>query len=232
MNGWIKLHRKIEKHWIFKDSEKLRSWIIILLTVNHNTKKMLIGEQLFICKRGQSLNSLDTWGRLFGRGWNKSRVRRLFSLLQKDSMIELKNEQKTTRLTVCNYDSYQETRNVSETSLKQDRNASETSLTPNKKEENNKNDKEGKEESVINKNTHPALISFRNNVFKESKEMNIDDHIALKFFEYWSAIEINSKQFLFQVTENFALTNKLKGWIRIESENKTIEKIDYNQDVL
>ena len=87
-------------------------------------------------------------------------------------------------------------------------------------------------ESVIDIKTHPALISFRNNVFKVSKEMNIDDHIALKFFEYWSAIEINSKQFLFQVTENFALTNKLKGWIRIEAENKTDKKIDYTQDVL
>ncbi len=84
-------------------------------------------------------------------------------------------------------------------------------------------------ESVIDIKTHPALISFRNNVFRESKEMNIDDHIALKFFEYWSAIEINSKQFLFQVTENFALTNKLKGWIRIEAENKT-ETFDKNWD--
>jgi len=86
-------------------------------------------------------------------------------------------------------------------------------------------------ESVINLKTPPALISFRNNVFKEAKEMNISESVALKFFEYWSAIEINSKQFLFQVTDNFALTNKLKGWIRIESENKK-ENYDYKEDIL
>ena len=95
-----------------------------------------------------------------------------------------------------------------------------TNITDKESVNVNDNVNDNVKESVINKNTHPALIAFRNNVFKESKEMDIDEKIALKFFEYWSAIEINSKQFLFQVTDNFALTNKLKGWVKIEDKNK------------
>ena len=82
-------------------------------------------------------------------------------------------------------------------------------------------------------NTHPALISFKNNVLREAKEMAIDEKTALEFFEYWSAIEINSKQFLYQVTNNFALTNKLKGWVRIKNNSETESKdYDYTKNVL
>ena len=97
---------------------------------------MNLGNKLINCKRGDSLNSLDTWAKLFGKGWNKSKVRRFFKLLESDNMIVTKNEQKTTRLTVCKYDSYQEVRNADETQVKRKRNASETQVTPNKNDNN------------------------------------------------------------------------------------------------
>ena len=64
-----------------------------------------IGYDLYDCKRGQSIQSLKTWG----YNWNVSKdtVRNFFKLLEKDRMIILENLKKTTRLTVCNYDSYQ-----------------------------------------------------------------------------------------------------------------------------
>ena len=45
-NGWIQLHRTIHKHWIWKDANKLKWWLDILLTVNHVDAKNLIGSQL------------------------------------------------------------------------------------------------------------------------------------------------------------------------------------------
>ena len=94
----------MQKHWIFSDAEKLRAWMIILFVVNFEPKKVVIKNSMYVCGRGESLLSLDSWAREFGGKWNKSAVRRFFTLLQNDSMIVLKSEQKTTRLTVCNYD--------------------------------------------------------------------------------------------------------------------------------
>jgi len=140
MEGWISLHRKIVDHWIYSNTKmsNLEAWLHILLTVNHANTKCNIKNTLYYVKRGQSLKSLDTWGKEFG--WDKSKVRRFFKLLESDNMIVTKSEQKTTRLTVCNYDSYQGKRNADETQMKRKRNADETQVTPNNNDNNGNND--------------------------------------------------------------------------------------------
>lgn len=145
MEGWIKLHRKIQNHWLFEEKRemsKLEAWITILMDVNHCEKKVLIKGKLYQIKSGESVNSLDTWAKRFR--WNKSKVRRFMNLLQTDNMIVLKSDNKTTHLTVCNYDSYQVERHANDTETKRKRNANETQTTPNKnvkKEKNDNNDK-------------------------------------------------------------------------------------------
>jgi hypothetical protein len=123
--NWIKVYRDIRKHWIWKDAEYLRAWLTIIMEVNYKEKKVLINSKLFICQRGQSLNSLETWSRLFGY-WGKTKTRRFFNLLDKDDMIRHKSETVTTRLTVLNYDKYQGSRNADETQMKRERTADET----------------------------------------------------------------------------------------------------------
>jgi hypothetical protein len=146
MSGWIKLDREITSHWIFKDEWKFRNWIDLLTLVNHSEQKVNIKGTVLTCKRGETLCSLDT----LARRWNcdKSKVRRFLKLLESDSMIELKSEHITTRLTICKYDTYQGERNEDETQVKHKRNASETQMTP------NKNDKKE------NKNTIPEFSEF------------------------------------------------------------------------
>lgn len=154
MKGWISIHRSITSHWLYPKGRpftKYEAWITILLEVNHTDKKESKGFNLIECKRGESINSLDTWAKLFH--WNKSKVRRFFIMLQNDSMIETKSVQKTTHLKVCNYDSYQDQRNDSETKLKRKRNDSETELTPN----NNVN----KENNVNNDNKKDTYTEIR-----------------------------------------------------------------------
>jgi hypothetical protein len=137
MSGWIKLDREITSHWIFKDSWKFRNWIDLLTLVNHSEQKVNIKGTVITCNRGETLCSLDT----FARRWNcdKSKVRRFFKLLQDDSMIVLKSEHITTRLTICNYDTYQGERNADETQMKRKRHASDTQTTPNKNDKKEKN---------------------------------------------------------------------------------------------
>jgi uncharacterized phage protein (TIGR02220 family) len=151
--GWISVHRKIQNHWLWQSKEpydNLKAWLDILLTVNHSEQKVLIKGTLYTVKRGESIMSLDSWASRWK--WNKSKVRRFLNLLQSDSMIELKNERKTTRLTVCNYDSYQDRRNANETHMKHIRNADETLATPNNNDNNDNND------NNENKGTYPTKV--------------------------------------------------------------------------
>lgn len=136
MSGWIKVNREISEHWIYQDAWKFKCWFDLLLIANHSETKVNIKGKILICKRGETLRSLDT----LSKRWNaeKSTVRRFLKLLEKDNMIVMKSEQVTTRLTICNYDSYQLEGNGSETQTKRKRNASEKCLTPNKNEKNEK----------------------------------------------------------------------------------------------
>jgi hypothetical protein len=157
-NGWIKLYRSIKNHWLLEKNRPLtffEAWTFILLEVNHSGQELRIGYEVLKCQRGESLNSLDTWAKLFN--WHKSKVRRFFKLLEKDSMVELKKCKKSTHLRVCNYDIYQGERNASETQVKRRRNASETDVTPNK---NDKNVNKGKKDYISPKTFYDSELSL------------------------------------------------------------------------
>jgi len=139
--GWISIYRSIFTHWLAPTNRPftdLEAWIYILVNVNHSTRKVRLGNSIIECKRGESINSLDTWAKAFK--WNKSKVRRFLNVLQNDNMIRLKSVQKTTHLTVCKYDSYQQMRNDNETIVKHKRNDSETIVTPNNNVNNYNNE--------------------------------------------------------------------------------------------
>jgi hypothetical protein len=105
-SGWIKIYRKVKDHWVFVDPY-FRAWVIILFSVNWEDKKTLIHGEIMECKRGQSLLSIDSWVKLFGRPWSPHKIRTFFDLLKTDNMINIEGLRKTTLLTVLNYDSYQ-----------------------------------------------------------------------------------------------------------------------------
>jgi hypothetical protein len=130
MSGWIKVHRQLSNHWIWDKPEYLKWWLDILMQANIEPKKVLIKNQLIEINRGEVVYSYETWA----NRWkiNKSKVLRFLKMLEKDSMIVLKSETVTTRITICKYDTYQGERNDSETQVKRTRNASETQVKPTK----------------------------------------------------------------------------------------------------
>jgi DNA-binding transcriptional regulator YhcF (GntR family) len=144
--GFILLHRSIRGHWIWKDPIKLQWWLDILMECNHSDQKVSIGFELFECKRGQSLNSLLTWSKMWRV--DVSNVRRYFRLLENDGMIVTENVQKTTRLTVCNYDSYNNLRQAKDRQTNSERQSTQFQTTVDAIQTNNelnnelKNDKE------------------------------------------------------------------------------------------
>lgn len=141
--GWIMLHRRLADNelWNKKPFSQGQAWVDLLMLANWQDGTVVIGMQPIECKRGQSVRSLETYAKRWG--WSKSAVRRFFDLLQKLSMIRSENVTKTTRITICKYESYQDFGNDSETILKRSRNDSETILAPN--EQSNKVTREEEE---------------------------------------------------------------------------------------
>jgi hypothetical protein len=138
--GWISIDRRIMEHWIMQDAEKFKAWVLILLSVNHSSKEIAVGNKVFDCNRGESLKSLESWAYLFGKNWDKSKVRRFFLTLETSHMIKTKNEFKTTRLTVCNYNTYQNKHHGINSGLLQKENANASDATPNNNVNNENNE--------------------------------------------------------------------------------------------
>lgn len=162
--GWIKLHRSLMDHWLYKSKKprtRREAWEDILMHVNYTDKKILIRGQLYECGRGQSLYSLETWASLFN--WSKQQVRTFFDLLQNDKMIKIEGLQYTTRLTVCNYEYYQSEQHTNNTPITHGQHADNTPATPTKES------KEGKEV----KNIIPPTLEMVTAYCKERKN-NID----------------------------------------------------------
>lgn len=175
MSGWIKIHRTITDHWLYKEKRvfsKFEAWNDILLTVNYSDSKTIIKGKIYHVKRGESLLSFESWGKRWN--WDKSKVRRFLKLLQSDNMIDLKTDTITTHISVCNYACYQDERNTNETQTKRKRNASETQTKPIKEEKEKKN----KEEIYI-----PEFSEFLN--YAIEKVPNVDRKDLKLKYESW-----------------------------------------------
>lgn len=193
MQGWIKIHRSIRKHWIHEKPEYYAAFIDIIMEVNHEEKSILIGSSLMTCERGSSLNSIEGWARIFGKSWTRQKVRTFFKLLQQDKIIEIKNIKKTTKLSVCNYCRYQGSQpddNHLLTTKKPDDNQMITT---------NKNDKNVKNENNKIKNNNifiiPNIDEIKSYCLERKNNVN-----AEQFWDFY-----NSKGWLVG-------KNKMKDW--------------------
>ena len=162
--GWIKLYRNIQEHWIWQDPQKLKWWLDILLLANHKENKFLLGNELMEVERGEhhtsELKLAERWG------VSKTTVRKFLKLLESEQMIELKKSKKGTTLKVSNYNDYQDFSEGEKTIKKPQKNHSvyhketieEPYDIPQKNHEvytnnNEKNEKEGEE---VVKSTSPC----------------------------------------------------------------------------
>lgn len=220
MSGWIKIHRSITNHWLYTEKRKFskfEAWNDMLLNVNYTDCKSVIKGKLYNVKRGQSIMSLDSWSKRWK--WDKSAVRRFFNLLESDGMIELKSDNITTHLTICNYDSYQDSCNADETQTKFKRNSNEIQTTPIKER---KKDKERKEES-----THPLCLWIKTELKNVSKITNqLTDEEAKRLLNNFDK---DSVRIILEAMENSKDLSKkntsvnltIRNWIRRRQESNS-----------
>ena len=106
--GWISIHRKIKDHWLWgksKKKTKFEAWIDLLLMANHKDKKINFGNNVITVKRGQKITSILDLSKRWK--WSRDKVKNFLILLQNDSIIEFKSDNKKTTITIINYDTYQ-----------------------------------------------------------------------------------------------------------------------------
>jgi len=124
-SGWVSIYRSIQRHWIFENDKYFKWWVIILFEVNHSNSKITRNYEIHDILKGQSCNSLRTWGILFKT--TPKTVSRFFDLLEKDKMITRSNigkgKQALTLINVINYVDYQK---VSKQVIPQEVNKEET----------------------------------------------------------------------------------------------------------
>ncbi|MBA7523537.1 hypothetical protein ES705_15664 [subsurface metagenome] len=108
--GYISIHRKIRDHWLWKDPVKFQWWIDLLLEVNHKPDHYNIDGKLILCGRGQGIKSIKSWA----ERWNTDRniARKFLRLLESDKMISIETMKRTSRVTILNYNLYQNPRTL------------------------------------------------------------------------------------------------------------------------
>jgi len=170
--GWVRVYRSITNHWLYKDKPFCRgmAFVDLILTANHDHKKFLLGGQLIECGRGEIITSLrklmERWG------WSKTKVVTFLSMLEKDSMVDIKRDHKKTTIKVHQYELYQDTED-SERTVKGHRKDSERTV----KDPNN-NYKEINNKEEIKKLTlkHPGLVIFFYETLPEKmKKMTVNN---------------------------------------------------------
>lgn len=108
MQGWISLHRKVMENPLFTEKRvfsRFEAWVDILMMVNHEDSKFLLGSEMVEVKRGQRITSIrqlcERWS------WSNTKVRKFLELLESEEMVTVKSDTKKTVLTVDKYDFYQ-----------------------------------------------------------------------------------------------------------------------------
>ena len=149
--GWISVHREIQDHWVWEEKpfSKGQAWLDLLMMANHKDNKFVFNGELIEVARGAFITSelklMERWG------WSKSKVRNFLKMLENDSMITKKSDNRKTTLNIVNYSVYQD----SETTERQVKDRRETTERPLKDTNNNENN-ENNEKKVYT----PEFESF------------------------------------------------------------------------
>lgn len=141
MEGWIKLHRQIQKHWLYQEKRtfsKYEAWLDIVMMANHQDNRFVLGNEVLQVERGSFVTSelklMDHWR------WSKTKLRNFLSLLENEGMIAKISDNKKTTIKVLNYSAYQQS---------EDHKVDNEETAERPREDTNKNVKNDKNEKKI-----------------------------------------------------------------------------------
>lgn len=141
MDGYLKLYRQILDSEIFASANGLKIWVWCLCKASYKDKYVPIQ-----IGKGESSVKLETGSFLFGRfkaeqelDLSGSMIYRWMKRLQDLGMINIVSNSHYSIISICNWDTYQETNSEFEQPLNSQRTAVEQPLNTNKKDKKDKN---------------------------------------------------------------------------------------------
>ena len=99
------ISRAIKGHWIWKDPERLKWWIDLIITANFEPSTEFISGQNIFCGRGQLITTQSGLSRQWKADYHV--IHRFLRKLEGDGMIRIEGNTHWTRITIINYDEYQ-----------------------------------------------------------------------------------------------------------------------------
>ena len=115
-SGYMPIYRSIQEHWLWESDEPfdIRSaWVDLLLSVNHEDRKINVGREIVTVHAGQMWTS---YVKLANRWkWSRERVYRYIKMLKNDGMVYMDGTPNGTLLTIINYEKFSYDGNTGET---------------------------------------------------------------------------------------------------------------------
>ena len=162
MEGWIKLHRKIleDDLWINCTPEQKIMMIVIMLSANHEAKTWIWRGYKYNVGPGQFITSIEALRKKCGKGFSTKMIRNALNKFEKYEFVAIERSREGandgTKLTVCKWDSYQDTGQSKGQGNGQSKGQSRGNRGATNKNDNNENNQ-------INKEMITAIVSFLNN---------------------------------------------------------------------
>ena len=107
--SWVKVHRKILEHWIYKRPEYVSIWIYLIARANWKPSKALVNGAIVTLERGEVLTSIGSLAE--NTHTSRQTVRTFLRLAQTDGMICVKSNTGATCVKLLNYDKLQQREN-------------------------------------------------------------------------------------------------------------------------
>jgi len=105
MGGYIKLHRSVRQHWIWRMPIQAVRWLDLIMMAAWEDYVVELGNGSIYVKRGQ----IATTTRVLQGIWqtNAKTVLALLEKLERNGMVELEKNTRMTLITIVNYDKFQ-----------------------------------------------------------------------------------------------------------------------------
>jgi hypothetical protein len=211
--GWISLYRKIRENPIYNDKpyDRTHAWVDLLMRVNHEDKKITLGNEIILVSRGSTITSIsklcEAWG------WSNTKIKNFLNLLQNDNMITFFSTTKNTTINVVNYSVYQDgndTESITKTHQKHNKSITKAQ----QKHTNNNDNNSNNENNDNNDNKSIGVLSQTIEDFKEMRKKNkkpMTDHAVELMLKKLEALSEGNEITKIKILEE----SILNGWLGI-----------------
>jgi len=213
--GWIKLHRKIRNSQMYRNlNSKQRDVLIqILLLANHEENEWVWGNDIFKCKTGQFVTSLQSLTNRCAKDVKVQSVRTSLLILEKWSFLTNKSTKTGRLITICKWEAYQnEDKPINKEPNKE---PTKSQQRANKELTTNKNVKECKECKKNIYKTNVFLTTEEHSNILKDYGISITKSYIDRLNDYIEQIGLNTAQ---KKYKSHAAT--IRNWIRRDNVKK------------